>query len=270
MFCIIALMGLFKKSVQWAEALNTYYQAIGILYVIALAVVALNKSTLLIIVAVIAPVIAGVAGYILRPIVEERTKRYGFKILSDKVVYEIKPNGKYSLAYSTKLEAASDHRMAYPIGYQWSGHGKENPPKLTSPNQQLMAPIKRATQKKTNPYEAASISGEGNWHYWFVAFNPPVHKGSKVTIEYSQEFNDAKNSTKPYLYYFVRKPMQTLELQVKFPAKNLPANVKGSFIKTNDPNRPYKMSNVVYDKHKQWATWTIHHPKRGYYRLDWA
>lgn len=262
-------MGLFKKSVQWAEALNTFYQAIGILYVIALAVAALNRSTLLIIIAVVAPVVAGLAGYLLRPLVEERTQRYGFRILSDQMTYEIKGNNRYTLTYSTTLQAATDYLMVYPIGHQWSGKGEESTPKLANPGQQLMAPVAINKKQKSAPYEAHSITAEGNWRYWFAAFNPPIHKGNTVTIDYSQNFHDTKNTAQPYLYYFVRKPMKKVELQVKFPAKHLPPEVRGSFAKTNDPNRPYKKDGVVYDKHKQWATWTIHHPKRGYYRLDW-
>lgn len=263
-------MGLLKKSVQWAEALNTFYQAIGILYVIALAVAALNRSTLLIIIAVVAPVIAGLAGYVLRPIVEERTQRYGFRILSDQMTYEIKGNHKYTLSYSTTLEAKNDHLMVYPIGYRWSGRGTIGTPKLTNPGQQLMAPVSRTAKKQRNtPYEALEISAAGDWHYWFVAFNPALHKGATPTIDYTQDFQDTKVHAHPHLSYFVRKPMKKLVLQVKFPSNQLPTEVDGNFIKTNDPNRPYKKSGVVYDKHKQWATWTIHHPKRGYYRLDW-
>ena len=245
-----------------------------VLYAIAIAAAAYNNLTFIwIAAAVVFPFLTGWSGYILRAVVDRWTQRYGFKIISDKVFYEIKKSNRYTLSYTTKLYAITDHLMAYPLAYKWSGNGEEGTPKLASPNQQLMAPIPKTynrAKRKTTPYEATAVAAEGDWRYWFVAFTPPVHKGHTVKIEYSQDFQDKKSRTNPHLSYFVRTSMKKLELSVKFPADALPNKVAGSYVKLIDPNRPYKMRGVVYDKHKQWATWTIHHPKRGrYYRLDW-
>lgn len=274
MFCIITLMGILKESKEWADTLNSYSQAIIAINAAGIVIAAWNGSTLVIALALSLAVISAAAGFILRPIIEEQKQWYGFRIISNKMTYEIKNSNDSKLSYKLELDPAQDHLMMYPIGHNWTGTGAESTPKLLSPNQQIMAPIVhkggKTTPAKPKPYEANAISVAGNWRYWFVAFNPAVHKGKPVTIEYSQNFHDTKKSAKPFMYYFVRRPMQKLTLVAKFPAHHTPSEVTGSFIKADDPNKADILDNVVYDKHKRCATLTINRPKRGYYRLDWS
>ena len=202
-----------------------------------------------------------------------RNQRHGFRIISDVMSYEINGNHKYTLRYATTIKAANDHLMVYPIGYRWTGSGVEAIPKLNGKGQQLLTPLQprhKGSAIKIAPYEAPTVSTEGDWHYWFIALNPPVHKGEVVEIKYTQEFQDKKGMARPYLYYFVRTPMKQLELNVKFPANALPTSISSSYIKPSDPNRPYLKPGVEYDPDKQWATWVIERPKKGYcYRIHW-
>jgi len=263
-------MGIFKEPKEWADTFNSYYQVILALNAIGIAVAAWNRSTLVIAIAVLFGLLSAAIGFILRPIIEEQTQWYGFRIISNTMTYEIKNTNDFKLSYKTNLNPAQDHLMMYPIGHHWTGSGAESVPKLDSPDQQIMAPLVGKTlTAKPKPYEATAISVAGDWRYWFVAFNPALHKGKPVTIEYSQNFHDTKKSAKPFMYYFVRRPMKKLTLVAKFPASKIPSEVIGSYIKTNDPNKADILDGVVYDKHKRCATLTIHRPKRGYYRLDW-
>lgn len=263
-------MGPLKKLHKLIEAVNTYYAFALVVYAAALYV-ASNSTVFIWMLAGGVPVMAAWAGYLLRSFIEQRTQRHGFTVLSDSMIYELGPKHNYALRYTTRLRAAVDHLMVYPIGYQWSGNGVEGIPQLEHPGQLLLT-LFRARQRpaRTLPYEAMTVSTEGNWHYWFVAFNPPVHRGNEVEIKYSQNFLDKKRQAKPYLYYFVRTNMKQLDLSVKFPRGVHPRSISSSYIKSTDPNRPYKKAGVVYDKDKRWATWTIHRPKRGYsYRIEW-
>jgi hypothetical protein len=64
--------------------------------------------------------------------------------------------------------------------------------------------------------------------------------------------------------------MQRLELNVKFNKKTLPNKVTSSIIKPSNPERPFAKTGVEYSRDKQWATWVIDNPKRGYcYRIHW-
>lgn len=260
-------MDVLKKLQKFIEAINTYYAFALLVYAAALYVA--SDSTLFIwILLCLTPLLAAWGGYLLRSFVEQRTQRHGFRILSDSMTYEIGRQHNYTLRYNTRLLAATDHLMMYPICYRWSGTGNEGIPQLASEGQQLLAPL-RVAHQRTMPFEPMSVSTEGNWHYWFVAFNPPIHKGGMVDIKYSQEFQDRRDTARPYIYYFVRTSMKKLELNVKFPSGYHPTAVTSSFVKVSDPNRPYIKPGVVYDADKQWATWVIHNPKRGYYRIDW-
>ncbi|HEX6258661.1 MAG TPA: hypothetical protein VFZ48_04230, partial [Candidatus Saccharimonadales bacterium] len=199
--------------------------------------------------------------------------RHGFSIVSDNMSYEISPNNRSVLRFATKIKAGDNHLMVYPIGYQWTGSGEESVPKVTGKHQQLLTLTQKQRGRHTLkpvPYEATAVSTDGDWHYWFIALNPPVHKGDVIEIKYSQEFHDKKGQARPYLYYFVRTPMKQLELNVKFPTSMRPKLVSSSFIKPSEPSRPYPKAGVVYDPHKQWATWVIEKPKKGYcYRIHW-
>lgn len=64
--------------------------------------------------------------------------------------------------------------------------------------------------------------------------------------------------------------MKRLVLNVKFPADNLPQSVSCSYIKPSDTRRTHHVGDISYDPDKQWATWTIENPKKGYsYRIQW-
>jgi len=261
-------MEVLKKLQKYIEAINTYYAFALLAYAVALFIA--SDSTLFIwVLLCLTPLLAGWGGYLMRAFIEQRVQRHGFRILSDRMSYEIGEDHTYTLRYHTQLLAKSDHLMVYPICYQWSGQGSEGSPRLANEGQQLLAPL-AAAHHRTGPFQPITVSTEGNWHYWFVAFNPPVHKGKEVEISYSQDFQDKRNTARPYVYYFVRTSMKTLELNVKFPAGFRPTSVTSSFVKPSDPNRPFLKPGVVYDADKQWATWTIQNPKRGhYYRIDW-
>lgn len=261
-------MDVLKKLQKFIEAINTYY-AFALLLYAGVLYAASNSTFFFWVVLCATPLIAAWSGYLLRAFIEQRIQRHGFRIVSDSMSYEIGQHHDYTLHYSTHLLAAADHLMMYPICYQWSGSGTEGIPQLANEGQQLLAPL-RIGHHRTGPFEPMAVSTEGNWHYWFVAFNPPVHKGSEVEIKYSQDFQDKRGTAKPYIYYFVRTSMKKLELSVKFPSDFHPTNVTSSFIKAGDPNRPYRKPGVIYDADKQWAIWTINKPKRGYYyRIDW-
>ena len=264
-------MTFLKKLQKLVEAVNTYYAFALLAYAVALYAASHTKIFLWVLACGV-PLLLGWGGYLLRSVVEQRIQRHGFTVISDNMIYEIGPKHTYTLRYTTKLQAAADHLMVYPIGYQWSGSGVEGVPKLINNGQELLVRYRDSKNRRieTMPYEALTVSTEGNWHYWFIAFNPPVHKGKEVEIKYTQTFQDKKITAKPYLYYFVRTSMKTLELSVKFPPHMNITEINGSYIKPSDPNRPYNKPGMVYDKDKQWATWTIQRPKRGYsYRIDW-
>ncbi len=264
------MMATLKKLQKFIEAINTYYAFALLLYALLLYAAG-NSRVFLWILCGGVPLLMAWGGYLLRSVVEQRTQRHGFTVMSDSMIYEIGPKHNYTLRYTTRLRAATDHLMVYPIGYQWSGSGVEGIPLLAHDGQQLLTVYRHDRRStETLPYEAMTVSTEGNWHYWFIAFNPPVHRGNDVEIKYSQSFQDKAGTAKPYLYYFVRTSMKTLELSVKFPTGSHPIDVRSSYVKATDPNRPYNKPGVVYDKDKQWATWIIHRPKRGYsYRIDW-
>jgi hypothetical protein len=262
-----------KRFQKLAEAINTYY-AFSVLIYATVLYLSRHSHLLFWSTLALAPLLAGWTGFLFRSWWEERTQRHGFQVVSDVMTYEIRDNHKYILRYATKLKAQVNHLMVYPIGYQWTGRGKESIPEVTGNGQQLLALVKRQADKKDTVKIAASrvtANTDGDWHYWFVALNPPVHRGETVDIRYAQTFYDTAGAPKPYLYYFVRTSMQRLELNVKFPAGHLPTKVVGSYIKLSDPRRPYEAKGVQYDPQKQWATWVVEKPKKGYcYRIEWT
>jgi len=260
-------MDVLKKLQKIIEAINTYY-AFALLAYAAVLYIASDSTLFIWALLCLTPVLAAWGGYLLRAFIEHRIQRYGFRILTGSMTYEIGRNHNYTLRYATRLQAEADHLMMYPICYQWSGSGTEGIPQLANEGQQLLAPLH--ARHRAGAFEPMAVSNEGNWHYWFIAFNPPVHKGQEVEIKYTQDFQDKQGTAKPYVYYFVRNSMKKLELSVKFPPEFHPVSVTSSYVKASDPNRPYAKPGVEYDADKQWATWVIHNPKRGhYYRIDW-
>lgn len=264
------MVALIRKIRKWVDTINTYYAFALLLYGLILFI-ARHSNIFLAFLLVTLPPIAAWTGYLLRSYIDRRNQRHGFIMVSDIMSYEIRKNHKYVLRYSTKLKAAGDHLMTYPVGYQWTGAGKQGAPRVQAKNQHIMKVVHMGKNgiEKIAPYKLAN-STDGDWQYSFVAFNPPVYKDEVVKIDYTQEFYDKQHRAKPILYYFVRTPIKRLELCVKFPASGLPQRVIGSFIKPSDPRRPYRKQGVRFNKTQRWASWVINRPKSGYcYRITW-
>jgi len=261
-----------KKVHKLVEAVNDYY-AFSLLAYAAVLYVASHHHAFFWILGFLTPFLAGWTGYLLKSYLDNRSQQHGVRMLSDVMTYEIKDKHSYTLRYATKIKAMTSPVMIYPKAYQWTGQGKEYPPKVTGKGQQLLSPIEHSKKDvaiKISPYESTNLTTEGDWHYWFIALNPPLYKGDTTVIKYSQEFFDKKGQAKPYLYYFVRRSMERLELNVKFPSNDLPTKVGSSFIKPSDPHHQQRMEGVKFDPEKQWATLVIHKPKRGYcYIIHW-
>ncbi|HEU5187143.1 MAG TPA: hypothetical protein VFT87_01425 [Candidatus Saccharimonadales bacterium] len=264
------MVALIRKIRKWVDTINTYYAFALLLYGLILFI-ARHSNIFLAFLLVTLPPLTGWTGYLLRSYFDRRNQRHGFTMVSDGMSYEIRKNHKYILRYTTKLRAAGDHLMTYPVGYQWTGAGRQGAPHVFSKHQHIMKVVHKSKNgvEKIAPYKLANAA-DGDWQYSFVAFNPPVHNGELVQIDYEQEFYDKQHRAKPILYYFVRTPMKRLELSVKFPASGLPKAVTGSYIKPSDSRRPYLKRGVRFNKNQRWASWVISKPKRGYcYRITW-
>jgi hypothetical protein len=253
------------------EAINTYYAFAVLLYVAALYVAGHSQYFLWLLI-VITPLIAGWTGYILNNVLSARRQRYGFRVLSDNLTYILKGDHRASLKYVTKLQADANHLMVFPVGTQWTGKGEEHVPVITGEDQKLLGVVRideKSSKTTFGPY-IESVPTEGNWHYWFVGLKSPLYKGEQTEIKYSQDFEDTRLSAKPCLYYLVRTSMKTLDLQVKFPDNKMPKEVTCRIVKPGDSRRSYPSKGIIYDPDKNWATWRIDNPKRGYcYRIEW-
>lgn len=261
-------MNYVNKLKELADAINSYY-ALALLIYPALLFVTSNTKLFVAVALVASPIMAGWGGYLLRSFVARNNRWYGFRVVSDVMTYEIDQHHKYSLRYATTVKADTNHLMVYPVGYQWTGKGTEDVPTVTTKGQQLLSIVKN-NKVTPLPYKESSVSLEGDWHYWFIALNPPMHKGQVTTLRYKQNFHDKEQAAKPFLFYYVRTKMEKLELNVIFPASALPKKVVGTYTKLSDMSRPYTDASVVYDVDERKASWTILKPKKGYcYRLDW-
>jgi hypothetical protein len=261
-----------KKVQKLVETINTYYAFALLMYVAALYVASHNQVFWWILLAA-TPIIAGWTGYLLHSFLQRRNQRYGFRVISDVMSYEMFSGRKYRLHYNTTIKADADHLFTYPFGYQWSGKGEESLPRLQHAGQKLMAVVDKNVKGDTlsaAPY-AENVTSEGEWRYWLVGLATPAYKGDIVQIKYVQDFADTKGTAKPYLYYCVRTPMKRLELNIKFAGDELPRSVTCGYSKPSDLRRTYPAKGVMYDPDKQWATWIIYNPKKGYcYRIQWA
>jgi hypothetical protein len=256
-----------KRINGWVDAINNYYAFALLVYTVALF--AASYSNVFVLVFILAtPVVAVWGGYLTKSYFDRRTLRHGFRIETDVMSYEIGANRRYKLHYDTKLKAGRDNLMVYPISYQWTGSGDESIPKIKGKGLQLMAPVTGG--RKPAAYGTSSSSTDGDWRFWFIALNPPVHKGDIVDINYTQEFFDKRGEANPCLYYFARIPMKRLTLNVMFAKGATPSEVTCSYIKPSRPDRPFETTGVEYDRAKHWATWVIENPKVGYcYRINW-
>jgi len=258
------------KVQKLIEAINTYYAFVVLVYAAAVYV-ARHNHLFFWLAAAATPLLAGWTGYLLHSFVQRRYQRYGFRVLEDTMTYELIDRQRSRLRFAPKLRADADHLIVFPISYQWSGDGKESVPELLSQGQQLMGVIhgKADGTVQATPYEEI-VASEGRWKYWLIGLKKPAYKGDIVEVAYQQHFFDGKKHAKPELYYKVRTPMRFLELNVKFAADMLPDTVSGSYSKPSDPRHEYASEGVDYDPNKQWATWRIENPKRGYcYRIHW-
>lgn len=193
---------------------------------------------------------------------------YGFRIVAESMTYDIGKSNRYILHYTTELQAEDNHLFAYPISHQWTGSGEGQLPKIVGEGNGLLGVV--GQDGMAQPYKL-NLSSGGDWRYWFIAFNPPLQKGDRTTIKYSQEFYDEDKKAKPSLYYFVRTSMESLELCVNFKNGTLPKQVTACYFKPSDNKRPYKSKDFTYDEDKRSIVWKIEKPKRGYcYRIDWA
>jgi hypothetical protein len=258
-------MGL-KKFRELIDAVNSYYGFALIVYA-AVLYVASHSHLFFWVFIIVTPLLTGWTGYLLKSFLNRRNQRQGFNILSEAMTYEVGNNHKYTLRYSIRIKAGADHLMVYPIGYQWTGSGQEAIPKIVGSGQQLLGVTKQPSDKNDTaeivPYVLTG-SGEEDWHYWFVALNPPVYKGEVVEIKYSQDFYDEKGTAKPYLYYIVRVPLKRLELNVKFSSHALPKIVTGSYTRPSDARHSHATTDMHYDSEKQWATWVVEQPKNWF------
>lgn len=255
-----------KKVNQWIDTINNYYAFALLVYTAALFVAGYTNLFFAVFITA-TPVIAGWSGYLLKGYIDKRNLLHGFRVESNIITYEVNQSHRYILHYDMKLKAGRDHRMMYPITYQWSGSGEESIPKLKSKHMRLMVPYQ--TSRKS-PATGLSLGSDSNWKYWFIALDPPAHKDDSVSIDYSQDFYDKKGKALPQLYYVVRVPMKRLVLNVSF-AKGLePRRVACSYTKPSRFDRQYESTGVEYDRTRRWATWTINNPKVGYhYKISW-
>lgn len=259
-----------NKLHKFVETINTYY-AFAVLLYVAILYVASHSQLFWWILLALTPLIAGWTGFIFKSYLLLRNTRHGFKLLSDVMTYEVKGMHRYTLRYKTTLKAVNNHILSYPLGYQWTGEGEESIPIIKTPNYQLGGIIRQKPDGSVTvePYKEV-ISSQGEWHYWFIGLNPAAYKNDIVELNYEQDFYDRKKKAESCLFYPIKHPMNKLELNVKFSMEALPKKVSCSYIKLSDPRRIRHGKGMQYDPDKQWATWVIDNPKKGYcYRIDW-
>lgn len=235
----------------------------------------IGKHHLFIFILVAAAIVfVGWTGYLLKGAIDRRLLYHGFRRLSINLSYRIEPdkNGhsKYILEFVDKVRATSDHLMVYPVRHKWSGKGQELTPIVSGAGQQLVTVINK--QGKIGPYIEKRNSRDGQWCYYFIAFNPPVHRSKKsFDVNYLQEFHDDKGSPEPYLSYTVlHYGLRELKLQVKVLSK--PKSVSTCHYKPHEPEKPsgVKDGMHLYDAKDNWISWTIKYPRKGYeYSISW-
>lgn len=261
-----------KRLQSIIDTFNSYYSFALVLYAAILYVSSHNHLFLFIALGLL-PVLAAWGGYLIRGYLTLRNQRYGFKIISDKMTYEIVNKTRFKLAFNTKIQAEIDHVFIYPFGHRWSGKGEESTPKLIGSGLQLLGVVQGASEYDdkaiVGPY-IERLTSEEDWRYWMAALEKPLYKGETADIRYAQSFVDEASSARQYINYFVRTPMKRLELNVKFPNGSIPKTVKLSYYKRNDMRHAYEADGLVFDPDRQWVTWVINKPKKGYcYNISW-
>ena len=159
--------------------------------------------------------------YKLRAVVDRDRLYYGFQRLEKTIIYSVdKHNTRYTLEYIDKVKAVVDQRILYPIRYKWSGDGAEGVPELKNKNQQLVAVVGKSGE--IGPYITSKQRSPGDeWHYYFVALNPPAHKSSEpITINYTQEFRAGSGRRPgPFINCLIIGSLDRLTLEARLPAK---------------------------------------------------
>jgi hypothetical protein len=260
----------FKRLQKWMNSVNGYYAFALLLYGIGLYL--FRHSNLIVwLVALVVPLLTGYLGYMTNSFLIDRHEAFGFTITSVTMTYELLGNSKYLLRYTLQLKARRDRLMVYPLNHIWTGAGVEGLPRLTNKGQQLLGTVQPDGKGGVMVAPYVDSRTDGEFKYWFAAFDPPIHRGESVEIKYHQEFKDTEGRAKPWLYYTVRTSIKQLELSVKYPADALPNTVRSGYFRLADRRRVYPTNGVRYDRDKQWATWSIQRPRaRRGYQIDWG
>lgn len=233
---------------------------------------------------IIAIVLIGWTGYLLKSLKGRLNPLYyGFRLNSISVTCAISnTKKKYTGSHSFEITALEDDRVVFPTNwFRWLGKGKEDGPKVTGKGRHLLALVgtrKRDGSVKPMPYvrsEKDSPDG-GKWHRYFIALNPPVQKGERININYSQVFNGKMS---PFVGVDIISNMGKLTLKAEFPTKFEPESITFERTKpktilnslkltSNKPHKEDIKRRPYYQNHC--VELEIKNPKRGYqYRIVW-
>jgi hypothetical protein len=162
--------------------------------------------------------------------------------------------------------------MLYPIRYKWSGGGLESMPRVKDPQQELVGVIKR--NGSTGPYVTdEQRSRDDVWHYYFIAFSPPVPANHKaMTIDYTQEFN-AKKGLKPlpFMSCLVIGDLNKLTMEARLPTK--PKTVTVCRFKPGSPKADKERDgmDLIDQADNPVIRYIEPKPKNGYrYQVEWT
>lgn len=211
-------------------------------------------------------------GYLLRTLKDwVRPSFFGFKILSEIITYSVDGHDHYTLDYSIDVKACENNLKFYPIRYNWTGGGEYKVPKVSGDGQYLMAVFDKEKEEAA-PYIEQQNSHDLGLSSYFIAFNPPLSKKDKATIEYSQEFHDLAKVAKPLLDIIPMTSVDKLTLRVKLPIGVRPSTIATRTFKPGKPDKPIKKDGkALFDKPTGLITWVPNNPRRGYlYRIGWT
>lgn len=260
----------FNRLEKFIEVSNNFYAFALLVYAVILYFSG-HYLVLVWLLIVASPLLAGWTGFLLHGFYERHYLYHGFKILADTMTYELGPKQRATLRYDLELQAKQDNLLVYPIAHEWTGIGSEQTPELADPRQSILGVITQNSDQPSlpQPYSFDGTSA-GNWKYWFVAFKPGVSKNQIVRISYKQKFVASVMQAKPQLSYTPQISMKRLTLNVRLPAGAKPESVMSGFSKPYAPRQVVPQSELQFDPDKEWVTWVIHKPKRGYtYSITW-
>lgn len=113
----------------------------------------------------------------------------GYKHVRTDILYVIHEDDPkhHTLTVETEIEAIQPGVSIYEEGYQWTGQGEENEPKVVSPGHTLMGrPIK-----------------QDGWKYMHIHLGHELNKGARTTIKTIQDLYDSANNFEPFLFRVV-------------------------------------------------------------------